>query len=344
MATYGRPNIILGAMEHGRRLNEQEARKMTLHFLQNNFREIDTAYVYTNGNSEKILGRMRDDILIPNNALISTKIFPGTKATKFGFSPKGMLQQFDESLRRLQTDCIDILYLHFPDPSNSLLSTLKVINELYVQKKIKRFGLSNFSSWQVTEIVYLCDKYNYIKPTVYQGMYNAITRDVERELLFCLKRFNIKFYAYNIIAGGVLSGKHKFEDIKSNNIQVGRFKGPQAEGYRYRYWQSSKFEAVKIIQDAIDKYNKEYNDKLTILQASLRWIMHHSWLTENDGVILGASSFKHYSDNLEDLMCDKPLSTDIVRAFDLAWNVCSNDCVSYIGFHKEPWNDMKSKL
>ena len=296
--------------------------------------------VYVGGESEKILGRMQKDILIPNNASISTKIF----AKPYGLTPKRMIHQFNESLRRLQTDCVDILYLHFPDPNNSLLATLKVINDLYINKKFLRFGLSNFSSWQVTEIVYLCEKYNYVKPSVYQGMYNAITRDVERELLFCLKRFDIKFYAYNIIAGGILSGKHKFKDIKTSNVKQGRFKGVQGTNYRNRYWQNSKFEAVQIIENAIQKYNKENNDNLTILQASLRWIMHHSWLNENDAVILGASSIKHYKDNLKSLKCDKELPNDIVIAFDIAWNVCSKDCVTYIGYHSEPWNDLKCKL
>lgn len=61
--------------------------------------------------------------------------------------------------------------------------------------------------------------------------------------------------------------------------------------------------------------------------------MSHSWLDGNDAVILGASSIKHYNSNLKELKSNKELTTDIVKAFDLAWNVCSKDCVSYIGFH-----------
>jgi len=342
MASYGRPNIVLGAMEHGRRLNEEQSRKVTLDFLQKSYREIDTAYIYANGASETILGKMRNDILIPNNALISTKIHP--TATKFGLSPKGMLHQFTQSLKRLNIECVDILYLHFPDANHSLLATLKVMNALFVNKKFLRFGLSNFSSWQVTEIIYLCQKHQFVQPTVYQGMYNAITRDVERELLHCLKRFGIKFYAFNIIAGGVLSGKHKFADFQSNAVKDGRFKGGAGSHYRGRYWQNSKFVAVEIIQRAIEEYNAQNDDSLTILQASLRWIMHHSWLDENDAVILGASSFAHYADNLDSLQCAKPLDLQIVKAFDEAWNVCSKDCVSYIGNHHQPWIDMRGKL
>ena len=164
------------------------------------------------------------------------------------------------------------------------------------------------------------------------------------KLLFCLIHLVwvslTWFYAFNIIAGGILSGKHKFD----GEIQKGRFSGQQGASYRGRYWQNSKFEAVNIIQNAIKKYNDQYNDKLTILEASLRWIMHHSWLDENDGVILGVSSFKHYVDNLKSLQCKKELPLEIVKAFDIAWNVCSKDCVSYIGSHHEPWNDLRCKL
>ena len=87
---YGKPKIILGAMEHGRRLNEEDAYKVTKDFLSRGYKEIDTAYVYVGGKSEEILGRMKDSLIIANNAETSTKIFPRAGELEiFGLSPKG---------------------------------------------------------------------------------------------------------------------------------------------------------------------------------------------------------------------------------------------------------------
>lgn len=194
----GRPKIVLGGMEFGRRLNFEDSKKITLEFLsKSNSKEIDVAFMYQNGKSEKYLGLMKDEISLLKPK-IATKVNPNCI---YGLSREGIFTQFNISLDRMNINKCDLLYLHFPEWNRDILQILKSIDYLYKENKFKRFGVSNFASWQVTEIYYLCDKYNLIKPTVYQGLYNAISRDIEMELIPCLRRFNIKFYAYNIIAG-----------------------------------------------------------------------------------------------------------------------------------------------
>lgn len=106
----------------------------------------------------------------------------------------------------------DFLYAGIED-------TLAEVNELYKEGKFKSLGLSNFQAWEVAHIYHTCKANGYVTPTVYQGMYNAITRDVEKELLPCLRKLGISFYAYNPLAGGILTGKHH-----GGEPDAGRFK------------------------------------------------------------------------------------------------------------------------
>ncbi|GJJ72559.1 aflatoxin B1 aldehyde reductase [Entomortierella parvispora] len=209
---------------------------------------------------------------------------------------------FFESLKALKTEKVDILYLHAPDYTTPFEETIRLVDELYREGRFERFGLSNFASWQVTLIHQMCKQKGYVLPTVYQGMYNAITRDVVRELLPCLKALNISFYAYNPIAGGLLSGKHKYRD---------------------RYWQQSFFDAVEGLNRTATSLN------LTLLDASLRWMSHHSGLDPvKDGIIIGVSSTQHLEENLKCLK-QGPLPKEMVQAFDEAWAHVKMACPSY---------------
>ena len=193
----GRPKIVLGGLEFGRRLNFDDSKSICVDFLKKGYKEIDVAYMYQGGKSEKYLGLMGDD-MAEYDVKLSTKV---NALDLYGLSNKGINVQFHTSLDRMNINKCDILYLHWPEYTRPILSILKSIDDLYKEGLFERFGLSNFSAWQVTEIYYLCDKYNLVKPSVYQGLYNAISRDIEMELMPCLRRFGIKFYAFNIIAG-----------------------------------------------------------------------------------------------------------------------------------------------
>lgn len=113
---------------------------------------------------------------------------------------------------------------------------------MYKQNKFQEWGISNYAAWEVVEIYYLCKANNWKPPTVYQGMYNYATRDVEKELFPALRRFNIaitwitwprcgmRFYAYNPLAGGLLTGKLHYD----NEPDSGRFNVQTVWGKRYR--------------------------------------------------------------------------------------------------------------
>ncbi|XP_043931158.1 aflatoxin B1 aldehyde reductase member 4-like [Protopterus annectens] len=316
------PGTVLGTMELGRRADPTVSAQMVDVFLQRGRSELDTAYMYSEGQSETILG---------NLGLSSRKVKIATKANPWDgktLKPESVRSQLETSLERLQSDCVDLLYLHAPDHETPIEETLKACHELHKEGKFKELGLSNFASWEVAEIICICRNNNWIIPTVYQGMYNATTRQVEVELFPCLRHFGLRFYAYNPLAGGLLTGKYKYED-KDCSQPVGRFFGNSwAEVYRNRYWREHHFQAIDVVQKAVETAYGSQKPPLT--SAAFRWMYHHSKLKGEvgDSVIIGVSSLEQLQQNLAATE-EGPLHPKVVEAFDEAWHVVAHDCPNY---------------
>lgn len=281
---------------------------------------------YQSGGSEKIIGNF--DKERKSKIKIATKVYPGY--SEKGFSFDGVVEQLQQSLANLKTDSVDLLYLHSPDRNYPIEETLKACDHLHKQGKFKELGVSNYAAWELAEMYYICKENNWILPTVYQGMYNPLTRMVEAELFPCMRRLGIRFYAYNMLAGGLLTGKHKFQDKPEAETKTGRFFGGAVwpSNYRKRFWHKEYFDGVTEVQNAL---NACYGDgAVSLIEACNRWMYHHSMLSgeHQDGVILGASSLKQLKSNME--FIDKgPLDPVVVSAFDRSWEKVKGVCPRY---------------
>jgi aflatoxin B1 aldehyde reductase len=198
------------------------------------------------------------------------------------------------------------------------------VTKFFFRGKFVQLGLSNFTAFEVAEIVMHCTYNKWVRPTIYQGMYNAITRSLEHELIPACKRYGLDVVIYNPIAGGLFSGKYKAKDIPKD----GRFSdavGRMGEMYRKRYFKDSTFEALAIIEPVVAKHG------LTMVETALRWVVNHSALNikgGNDGVIIGVSSLEQLDENLRD--CEKgPLPEEVLQALDKAWKVSQPDTPNY---------------
>lgn len=227
------------------------------------------------------------------------------------------------------------MYLHAADRSVPFERTLEAMNQLYTEEKFKRLGLSNFTSAEVAEIVIMCHYKGWVKPTVYQAIYNVITRGIEPELIPTCRRYGIDIVVYNPIAGGLFSGKIKSKDIVP---EVGRFSDKTFFGksYRERYYKDSTFRALQTVERAIENHSA---GGLTLIETALRWLVHHSALkpfpeqgSDGDGVIIGISSYSQLDGNL-DALEKGPLPEDVVQALDEAWMITKADTPNY--WHKE---------
>lgn len=305
--------VVLGTMEMGRRLNLEESTRLVTKFQQFGHSELDSAYMYagghdggpTGGLTEEYLGKITNAI----PGFISTKANPAGQKT---LSPASLRHQLETSMKKMNTNQLDLFYLHWPCMDVPLEDTLRGVDELYQEGKFKRFGLSNYISWQVSEVHQICSHYGYVKPTVYQGMYNCLTRTVENELLSCLHKYDMDFYCYNPLAGGMLTGKHKRGDHPENSEQPGRFAGQSwGKAYRERFWRDQYFDAIEMIEEACRGEN------ISITSAALRWARHHSELTDKDAIIIGCSSIEHLTTNL-DALEQGPLPQSVVDEVERA--------------------------
>jgi len=325
--------IVFGAMTLGKKGAEQvrvhdigEATAILDTFQKYGHDEIDTAIVYGGGSSEKILGELHWQ---DRGIVLDTKFSPrtdlglGVPATH---SPEHLREALKQSLKSLQTDKIDMWYLHAPDRSTPYEVTLREVNNLYKQGYFKRFGISNYAAWEVAQIVEICDKNGWIKPTAYQGVYNALHRAVEPELFPCLRHYGISFYEFNPLAGGYLTDRYTRDQ---SQVEEGSRFDPnrrQGQNYRQRYWNDAYFDALDILRPVVRKHG------ISEAEAALRWVTNHSQLKREfgDAIIIGASSAKQLDENLTNLE-KGPLPDDVLKAFDEGWARVKGICASY--FH-----------
>jgi aflatoxin B1 aldehyde reductase len=293
-------------------------------FQSHGHKEIDTARVYGGGSSEEYLGNLNWQ---DRGLIMGTKYYPhfgrvpGATTTH---SASDLRKYLLESLAALKAKKIDLWYLHAPDRTTPFEETFRAVNDLYKEGYFSRFGLSNYMSWEIAYINELCIKNDWIRPTAYQGVYNAIHRTVDTELFPCLRHYGMAFYVFSPLAGGYLTSRYH---RTTSEIEEGsRFdsKTTQGKSYRNRYWNETMFAALDVIREAAGKHG------LTEAECALRWLMHHSKLDVESGdkVIIGASSAAHLEGNLVDFE-KGPLPEDVVEALDEAWKMTKGQAYNY---------------
>ena len=288
-------------------------------FLDAGYEELDTAYVYNEGKCERLLGEILPGLNRPFK--IATKVNPRISGK---LDADAAYKQLNESLTRLQLPSVDTVFLHFPDPATPVESVLAAMDDLRNQGKFRELGLSNFPAWMVADVWHICDRKGWVKPTVFEGVYNPLTRRAEAELNDCLNHFGMRFYAYNPMCGGLLTGRYeKFEAAPMD----GRF--THRPNYQGRYWKKSFFEAVEVIKAAAEKHG------ISSIEATYRWLAYHSMLdgARGDAILIGASKLSHLQQNIKTVQ-GGPLPEDVVAAFDAAWSITKGDSPGYFTLYK----------
>lgn len=311
--------LILGTMTFGESVFNPQVGEFITAFFDAGYDELDTAYVYNEGVCERLLGEVLPGVNRPFK--IGTKVNPRISGRLDGDAAH---KQLNESLDRLGVDCVDTFYLHFPDPFTPVDSVLEACADLHEQGKFKELGLSNFPAWMVADVWHRCDRNGWVKPSVYEGIYNPLTRKAEIELNAALNNFGMRFYAYNPMAGGLLTGRYgKFEEAPTD----GRF--THRPNYQGRYWKKSYFDAVAVIADATGKHG------ITSIEATYRWLAYHSMLNGNrgDAILIGASKLAHLKQNIEAVNAG-PLPEDVIVAFNAAWDISKADSPEYFTLFK----------
>jgi aryl-alcohol dehydrogenase-like predicted oxidoreductase len=305
--------LSLGTMMFGGQTNKQDSVSIMDYAYENGVNFWDTANVYNQGDSERIVGKAlkkrREEIFL------ATKVNGQMGKNPFdrGLSRRNILHAADASLKRLDTDYIDLYYMHVPDYETEIEESLEAMTSLVHKGKIRYVGVSNFAAWQIADMLAICDKRGYIAPVITQNVYNVITRGVESELVPFLSKHGLGMAVYNPIAGGLLAGKHKPGKPSENT----RF--ANSSEYYERYWSDENFTAVEKLTEIAK------NAGMSILRLAMRWCASRPGVTS---VISGVSRLEQLSQNIASL--DGPeLDQETLAACDDVWRSLAGTRFAY---------------
>jgi len=295
--------LCFGTMTFGKPADQQTCTRMVDQCIAAGISFFDTANMYQVGVAETMLGESlkgRRD-----KQILATKVRfkMGEGADESGLSKQAISRAIEDSLKRLQTDYVDIYYLHYPDYAVPIEETLEALELLVKQGKIRYAGTSNYAAWQQTEMLCIAERKKYKPAVITQPMYNLLARGIEQEWLPMTQHFGLANIVYNPLAGGLLTGKHQMQAVTPGT----RFDSNQM--YQDRYWHPQDFEAVEKLKTIAQKAGR------SLVSLSLNWLLHH---TVSDCVILGASRPEQLSQNLA--ACEEgPLPEATVKAIDEVW-------------------------
>jgi len=201
--------ICLGTMTFGHSTDEREAGAILNAAFDAGINFFDTANTYAQGRSEEILGKLLQDRR--DEAVIATKGFnpTGPGLNDSGLSRRHVLQAVEDSLRRLQTDYIDVYYCHHVDDDTPLDETLRALDDLVRDGKVRYIACSNFEAWRLLEAIWTSDTNGLERFIAYQPQYNLVVRDIEAEILPVCRLKGVGVVVWGPLAGGFLTGKYK---------------------------------------------------------------------------------------------------------------------------------------
>lgn len=285
---------------------KDEARKIYDSFRELGGNFIDTANLYTNGTSETFLGEFmqghRESIVL---ATKYTNSAPGKDPNRAGNHRKNMFQSVEASLRRLQTDYIDLYWVHIWDQLTPAEETMRALDDLVRQGKILHAGISDAPAWWVAQANTLAHFRGWSPFVGVQVEYSLIERTVEREIMPMAKALNVGFTAWSPLSGGVLSGKYHGHNGSSSEAGAGRMSNPMMKDFLPEQQRADRIVAgVKQVADQVGR---------SMAQVALAWLRYRPVPIIP---ILGARKLSQLRDNLASF--DLQLSADHVALLDAA--------------------------
>jgi len=277
--------ICLGTMTFGMQCDEPTSFAIMDRAFDYGVNFFDTADVYPLGSDETLRGRTEEIVgkwLKPHRheIVLATKCRGqmGPGPNDVGLSRKHIMDAIEGSLRRLQTDYIDLYQTHSPDPDTPIDETLRALDDLVHQGKVRYIGCSNYPAWQLTKALWTSDKLGLARFESAQPRYNLLFRAIEAELLPLCRNEDIGVIAYNPLAGGFLTGRYR----KGQEVQEGtRFGLPRAgQLYQARYWREPIFDAVERLREFFEPRER------SLVQVAIAWVLAQPGVTS---AIVGAS-------------------------------------------------------
>jgi aryl-alcohol dehydrogenase-like predicted oxidoreductase len=310
-------NHCLGTMTFGAETDEPDSHRQLDHFVEAGGTLVDTADVYTAGRSEEIIGSWLADrpADVTEPVVVATKgRFPTDELPNgSGLSSRHLTRALDASLRRLGVEAVDLYQVHAFDPWTPLEETLRTLDGFVRAGKIRYYGLSNFTGWQLTKLVDLARAMNVPPPVTLQPQYSLIVREIEWEILPAAQDAGLGLLPWSPLGGGWLSGKYRRDARPTGATRLGEDPGRGMEAYDRR--------GTERTWATIDAVEKAAEDRgVSMAEIALAWVTDRPGVTST---ILGARTLDQLQTNLK--AADLHLTPDEIAALDEASDLGAAD-------------------
>jgi aryl-alcohol dehydrogenase-like predicted oxidoreductase len=287
-------SLCLGTMTFGAETDEAGAHAQLDRFIEAGGNLVDTADVYGAGRSEEIIGRWfasRPAGLTEPVVLATKGRFPqggDSSPNGAGLSARHLTRALDASLRRLGLDAVDLYQVHAYDPLTPLEETLRTLDRFIGAGKIRYYGLSNFTGWQLTKAVHLARALNVAAPVTLQPQYSLLSREIEWEIVPACLDAGLGLLPWSPLGGGWLSGKYRRDQRPAGDTRLGDDPGRGMEAYDRR-----GTERTWSVIDAVQKVAEDRG--VSMAEVALAWVTARPAVTST---ILGARTLEQLEVNL----------------------------------------------
>ncbi len=310
-------NLCLGTMTFGAESDEAVSHAQLDTFAEGGGTFIDTADVYSAGTSEQIIGRWfaaRPAEVTEPMVLATKGRFPlDSSPNGAGLSNRHLTRALDNSLRRLGLDSVDLYQLHAFDAYTPMEETLRTMDAFVRSGKIRYWGLSNFTGWQLTKAVYLAHDLGLIAPVTLQPQYSLLVREIEWEIVPAALDTGLGLLPWSPLGGGWLSGKYQRDQRPTGDTRLGEDPNRGMEA-----WDRRGTERTWNVVDAVQKVAEDRG--VSMAEVALAWVTDRPGVTST---ILGARTVEQLETNLK--AADLHLSDDEVAALDEASDLHAAD-------------------
>ncbi|MFN8578574.1 MAG: aldo/keto reductase [Candidatus Sericytochromatia bacterium] len=284
--------ICLGTMTYGGKgfwenigkLPQEAVDEQLKYSFDSGINFIDTANIYSFGESEKLVGQGIKNLGLPREELvIATKVRGrmSPSPNNVGLSRASIMTQVENSLKRLQTDYIDLYQIHGVDPLTPIDETLRALNDLVTSGKVRYLGLSNLAAWQIMKSLGVSDKNGWNRFESIQAFYSIASRDLELEIVPLAEDQNLSILVWSPLAGGLLSGKFSREH-NPEGARRSSFDFPIVDKER-------AFNCVDKMKTIADEHG------VSVARIALAWCLHQKKVTS---IIIGAKTNEQLQDNI----------------------------------------------
>jgi aryl-alcohol dehydrogenase-like predicted oxidoreductase len=276
--------ICLGTMTFGHGTDQAEADKMVDLAFAAGVNFFDTANAYGNGQSEVILGKALKGRR--KEAVIATKVFNpmGSGPNDSGMSRLHIMRAIEESMTRLQTDYVDIYYIHHVDTQTPLEEMLRAFDDLVHQGKVRYIACSNYEAWRMMEALWISECRGLARFECYQPQYSLVVRDIEEEIIPVCQLKGVGVVVWSPLAGGYLAGKYK-----PGQRSVEGARSDEGWAFPQRYFAANADATLAVLLEVAEQLGR------SAAQVAVRWVLEQPAITS---AIVGARTLEQARDNL----------------------------------------------